>query len=665
MGEFTISSQFQDELVPVCHIVTPVGMLGYGFNEQQTRSDVQRYSSTNVPTAIILDSGSTDSGPDKLALGTMTCPRSSYARDLTKLLRLVNEFKVPLIFSSAGGDGSDEHVREMVQVIEEICDKPGNEQYRFKVISIYSELEKSLVFDSLQAGAITGCGTVVPALQKEDIESVPRIVSQMGLEPFLDAMNANPDFNIIVGGRAYDPSPYVAYAAFASKTRPSATTTLASQKLWGGFTHMGKIMECGGACAKPKSSGASATVYADGTFDISPSDPNARCTSTSVAAHGLYEKSRPDILSGPGGYLDLKATTFEELPDGRTLRVRGALFTFSRDVGTKYQIKLEAASVIGYRAMYMGSMKDPILIGQLDSFLSRIKAYVKMQHEDVDGSWELDFHTYGRDQVSSVKDKLGELSEIFLVGEALADSQDLAASVVSTARIATIHGSYLDQKATSGNLAFGIGGKTCIELGPCSKFSIYHLMDIEEGEERLRKEAVGKGLFQASTKTVGIGKIVPADVSSSNGVAIQQVTVKARASSPAKGESTSKISRHKTPTTLDDLASVLRSKNSGPYEITFDILFDDKERFELVKRSNLLNDTVISRVLATEEKNIIWSGFFDQALAYKVTIPRTRKGKVEPNGGYMENDVHGSQKYLGLLNMKLPEDLSLSLGGPR
>lgn len=62
----------------------------------------------------------------------------------------------------------------------------------------------------------------------------------MGPEPFLDAMTANPDFNIIVGGRAYDPSPYVAFAAFASKTQVKDTASLMSQRLWGGFTHMGK-----------------------------------------------------------------------------------------------------------------------------------------------------------------------------------------------------------------------------------------------------------------------------------------------------------------------------------------------------------------------------------------------------------------------------------------
>jgi hypothetical protein len=36
----------------------------------------------------------------------------------------------------------------------------------------------------------------------------------MGHEPYLKAMQENPDFDIIIGGRAYDPSPYAAYCLY-------------------------------------------------------------------------------------------------------------------------------------------------------------------------------------------------------------------------------------------------------------------------------------------------------------------------------------------------------------------------------------------------------------------------------------------------------------------
>lgn len=112
---------------PICQIVTPVGMLGYGFDENATTNELAQLTQNGTPTALILDSGSTDSGPGKLAFGSMTCPRSSYASDLTKLLALVHKFRVPLIFSSAGGDGTDEHVQTMLDIIEEITARAENE----------------------------------------------------------------------------------------------------------------------------------------------------------------------------------------------------------------------------------------------------------------------------------------------------------------------------------------------------------------------------------------------------------------------------------------------------------------------------------------------------------------------------------------------------------
>lgn len=108
-------------LEPLCHIVTPIGMLGYGLDLEETCSTVESLVATGTPTALILDSGSTDSGPQKLALGGMTVPRSSYVRDLQKLLHCSQRFGIPLIFSSAGGSGTDENTLAIVKIVEEIA----------------------------------------------------------------------------------------------------------------------------------------------------------------------------------------------------------------------------------------------------------------------------------------------------------------------------------------------------------------------------------------------------------------------------------------------------------------------------------------------------------------------------------------------------------------
>lgn len=171
-------------------------------------------------------------------------------------------------------------------------------------------------------------------------------------------MEANPDFDVIIGGRAYDPAPYVAFAAYQLQRQYPDLSSADIKARYGGFLHMGKIMECGGQCSVPKSHGAIATVYSSGLFDVKPTAPTSVCTSLSVAAHTLYENSRADLLSGPGGGLDLTDAKYQQLQDGRSVRVTGSRYISSASSGKPYQLKIEAAKVVGYRSMFMGSVRD-------------------------------------------------------------------------------------------------------------------------------------------------------------------------------------------------------------------------------------------------------------------------------------------------------------------
>ncbi|KAL8337684.1 hypothetical protein RB598_006531 [Gaeumannomyces tritici] len=714
---------------PLCHIHTPVGMMGYGFDEDLTRQELARLTLTGVPTALILDSGSTDSGPQKLAMGSMTSPRAAYVRELSRLLRLCHEFHVPLLFASAGGDGSDEHVREMGEIIREICSEAGNENYRFKTISLFAGIDKRTVLGRLDQGLLVGCGPCVPPATADDINASPRIVAQMGPEPFVDAMGAHPDFDVIVGGRAYDPAPYAAWCIHQLRLlqKRSGDDGEIDPRVMGGFLHMGKIMECGGLCATPKCPGATATVYPDGVFDVMPVAPGSRCTPASVAAHALYENTRPDILRGPGGELRLGAAKYRQLSglgeDGgeraRAVRVDGAVFVRSRDGGSNstgrpcYAVKLEAARVVGYRAIAMGSVKDReffsrqgVLISILDDVLARVKAYVAAQHSDLnEDAWELGFHSYGREAAAAAAAATiatrglmtGSRSRgaVFIIAEALAPTQELANSIVSKARIAMIHAPYPGQKATSGNLGFGIGGLMEIEAGPCAEFSLYHLMDLEPGEERLAmagggghaladEKGDGKGkspLFRGEVAIFGPGPPKPSrkavTYSGARGVAAHSRDVGGGSAQsggcsgdgPSSNNATQAAASTCPPppppsssprqTTLFDLCQVLRSKNAGPYEITLDAIFASRDDYVRVRDSGVLSRQRIAGALGVAETDVVWMGFWDAAAAFKVTVPRRRcrpgGGKsVAAAGGFMEDDVHGSQEHLGLADIEIP-----------
>jgi hypothetical protein len=500
-------------------------------------------------------------------------------------------------------------------------------------------------------------------------------------------MAAHPDFEILIAGRAYDPSPYVAFCAFHAFQKSHRPFKELGSDVLGGFTHMGKIMECGGVCATPKSSAAMASVYTDGSFDIRPLAAGSRCTPQSVAAHSLYEKSRPDILPGPGGNLDLNTATYQALEDGITVRAKGAMFRLSRDDDeTPYKIKFEGAKVVGYRSIFIGSFCDPILIAQLPSFLKRTRGYVAQQHAHVEkeDKWELEYHVYGQRRLQNDNSTSEEPpvliqqggGEVFIVGEALASTQALATSVISCARIACVHGSYEGQKATSGNFGMGIGGKGEIEMGPCAEFSIYHLVAMDEGEE----EAVQIGLdgqdesmkrfTRWEMRLIGdessrIDHNNPRVLSNKNHSTENSQEQALRAAPESNGTSTPLTGTH----LLGTLAQVIRSKNSGPYEITLDVMFSNPAIYNQIKNSNILTADKIASLYDILVEEIVWCGFFDPALAFKATIPRRARinshtGKnssslVVSSGGPWESDVHGSQKYLPLMNLQVDFDVVL------
>src|SRR6476660_672253 len=127
-------------------ILTPSGMLGYGFPVDHFKMGLAL-----KPHAITIDSGSTDSGPQKLGLGEMTCSREAYVKDIEVLLEAQHETRIPVLISSAGGDGTNLHVDAFRDIIVEIARKRG---WHFKLASIYADIDKAHITRELKAGRI-------------------------------------------------------------------------------------------------------------------------------------------------------------------------------------------------------------------------------------------------------------------------------------------------------------------------------------------------------------------------------------------------------------------------------------------------------------------------------------------------------------------------------
>ena len=59
---------------------------------------------------------------------------------------------------------------------------------------------------------------------------------------------------------------------------------------------------------------------------------------------------------------------------------------------------------------------------------------------------------------------------------------------------------------------------------------------------------------------------------------------------------------------LIDTAKVIRSKNSGPYELTLDIIFNDMKSFEEASASGAFTKTAIAALYAVNEDEVLGIG---------------------------------------------------------
>lgn len=372
----------------------------------------------------------------------------------------------------------------------------------------------------------------------------------------------------------------------------------------------------------------------DDSFDLIPLSPNERCTPVSVAAHTLYEKTRPDRLPGPGGVLHLENARYEQLADGRTVRVSGAKFVPT----PVYQVKLEGVERIGHRTIFIGGVRDPVLISQIDGFLEKVRIYTQGLFPELDKSDDcrLIYHVYGRNAVMGPLETRRESShEIGIMGEVVAPTKEKSHAIANNARVSILHMPYDGQLATTGNFASPLSPHEQ-DAGEVFKFSVYHLIDLLEGEER--------SLFPVQHHVVRSTQDPPTPkrhLSASEILEIQSVLPDTVQAKDVPTEAT--IMQH--------AAKVIRSKNSGPFELTLDIMFDDARVYQRVKQADLLTNEVIRRLYHVSDEDIITNMYFDPALAWKCTLKRPWA-----QGSVGERDTLGTQQHAPLLSIKVPAD---------
>jgi len=98
---------------------------------------------------------------------------------------------------------------------------------------------------------------------------------------------------------------------------------------------------------------------------------------------------------------------------------------------------------------------------------------------------------------------------------------------------------------------------------------------------------------------------------------------------------------------LHELAKLIRSKNAGPFQLTIDVMFEDRETYERVLASGVISVEEFSALYGTpaEEVRII---NYEAANAIKITIPRPLT-----SGDIGDGDMMGGQLYGPLVDLEV------------
>jgi hypothetical protein len=100
---------------------------------------------------------------------------------------------------------------------------------------------------------------------------------------------------------------------------------------------------------------------------------------------------------------------------------------------------------------------------------------------------------------------------------------------------------------------------------------------------------------------------------------------------------------------LIDTARVIRSKNSGPFELTLDILFRDRRDFDRLQQGGFFSRALVSRLYGVSDDEISGIIYFEPAQAVKITL---RRRIVSGTPG--DTDIYGAQQHAPLLELEVP-----------
>ena len=98
---------------------------------------------------------------------------------------------------------------------------------------------------------------------------------------------------------------------------------------------------------------------------------------------------------------------------------------------------------------------------------------------------------------------------------------------------------------------------------------------------------------------------------------------------------------------LEDVCHQIRSKNAGPFWISVDLFFRDRQAFDRYAGAKELQPTHLAPLFGVRPEQVGCYPVPDLAVL-KISYPRR-----DPQGGMVERDLHGGQQYIRIVDLEL------------
>jgi hypothetical protein len=368
---------------------------------------------------------------------------------------------VPLIIGSCGGGGGDAAVDGYLQLLQDIARAGG---FSLRVATIHCEPDRGWLAAKYRAGDMRELPGA-PAIDETTFALPGHIVAMSGAEPIREAVDAGAQ--VVLAGRASDAALFAAIP-LARGFDPGLVWNAA------------KITECGSAAAENRSGqDCLKCTFDDDGFVLEPLDPALRCTPRSVAAHTLYETADPYRLVQPSGTLDARDASYTALDDSR-VRVVGGTFA----PAAEYTAKLEGAASVGYLSSFWGSVRDPIILSQLDSWIESLTSHIQARLAGTfgDASHEMRIGVYGSNGTT------GEPTEripheAVLSFDMLAATQEDASALARAAYHVALHWPVKEWTGSITTFAHRYS-RPVVDRGPVYRFTLNHAVVLDDAERR-------------------------------------------------------------------------------------------------------------------------------------------------------------------------------------